>query len=61
MKFSIALAAGLLALSPVAQAQTFKSSAGDLKIDWTDEVFAGAVLTHDGAIKHEATRKAVEG
>jgi NAD(P) transhydrogenase subunit alpha len=35
--------------------------AGDLKIDWNDEVFAGAVLTHDGAIKHEATRKAVEG
>ena len=33
----------------------------ELKIDWTDEVFAGAVLTHDGAIKHEATRKAVEG
>jgi NAD(P) transhydrogenase subunit alpha len=35
--------------------------AGDLKIDWNDEVFAGAVLTHDGTIKHEATRKAVEG
>jgi H+-translocating NAD(P) transhydrogenase subunit alpha len=35
--------------------------AGDLKIDWTDEVFAGAVLTHDGAIKHEATRKTIEG
>ena len=35
--------------------------AGELKIDWADEVFAGAVLTHDGAIKHEATRKAVEG
>jgi NAD(P) transhydrogenase subunit alpha len=34
---------------------------GDLAIDWTDEVFAGAVLTHDGIIKHEATRKAVEG
>ena len=34
---------------------------GDLKIDWTDEVFAGPVLTHDGVIKHEATRKAVEG
>jgi NAD(P) transhydrogenase subunit alpha len=34
---------------------------GELKIDWTDEVFAGAVLTHDGAIKHEATRKAVDG
>ena len=32
-----------------------------LKIDWEDEVFAGAVLTHDGEIKHEATRKAVEG
>ena len=35
--------------------------AGDLRIDWADEVFAGAVLTHDGVIKHEATRKAVEG
>ena len=35
--------------------------AGELKIDWADEVFAGAVLTHDGVIKHEATRKAVEG
>jgi NAD(P) transhydrogenase subunit alpha len=34
---------------------------GELAIDWTDEVFAGAVLTHDGQIKHEATRKAVEG
>jgi H+-translocating NAD(P) transhydrogenase subunit alpha len=34
---------------------------GELKIDWADEVFAGAVLTHDGVIKHEATRKAVEG
>jgi proton-translocating NAD(P)+ transhydrogenase subunit alpha len=34
---------------------------GELKIDWDDEVFAGAVLTHDGAIKHEATRMAVEG
>src|SRR6187402_2911871 len=33
---------------------------GELKIDWNDEVFAGAVLTHDGVIKHEATRKAVE-
>jgi H+-translocating NAD(P) transhydrogenase subunit alpha len=35
--------------------------AGELKIDWSDEVFAGAVLTHDGVIRHEATRKAVEG
>src|SRR5271170_2047182 len=34
---------------------------GDLAIDWKDEVFAGAVLTHDGQIKHEATRAAVEG
>ena len=34
---------------------------GELAIDWSDEVFAGAVLTHDGQIKHEATRKAVEG
>jgi hypothetical protein len=24
-------------------------------------VFAGAVLTHDGEIKHEATRNSVEG
>jgi NAD(P) transhydrogenase subunit alpha len=34
---------------------------GELSIDWNDEVFAGAVLTHDGQIKHEATRKALEG
>jgi NAD(P) transhydrogenase subunit alpha len=34
---------------------------GELAIDWSDEVFAGAVLTHDGQIKHEATRAAVEG
>jgi H+-translocating NAD(P) transhydrogenase subunit alpha len=34
---------------------------GDLKIDWNDEVFRDACLTHDGAIKHEATRKAIEG
>jgi NAD(P) transhydrogenase subunit alpha len=34
---------------------------GELKIDWNDEVFAGAVLTHQGQIKHEVTRKAVEG
>jgi NAD(P) transhydrogenase subunit alpha len=34
---------------------------GELSIDWQDEVFAGAVLTHDGQIKHEATRKALEG
>jgi NAD(P) transhydrogenase subunit alpha len=34
---------------------------GALAIDWNDEVFAQSCLTHDGAIKHEATRKAVEG
>jgi len=34
---------------------------GELVIDWNDEVFAGCVLTHDGQIKHEATRKALEG
>jgi len=33
----------------------------ELAIDWNDEVFAGAVLTHDGQIKHEATRKTMEG
>ena len=33
MRFSIALAAGLLALSSMADAQTFKSSAGDLKVE----------------------------
>jgi NAD(P) transhydrogenase subunit alpha len=34
---------------------------GELKIDWEDEVFASSVLTHDGEIKHEPTRKAIEG
>jgi H+-translocating NAD(P) transhydrogenase subunit alpha len=34
---------------------------GELAIDWADEVFAGAVLTHDGQIKNEAARKALEG
>jgi NAD(P) transhydrogenase subunit alpha len=33
---------------------------GALQIDWEDEVFAGAVLTHDGQIKHAATREAAE-
>lgn len=32
---------------------------GELAIDWQDEVFAGAVLTHDGTIRHEPTRKAL--
>jgi len=34
---------------------------GALAIDWQDEVFAQSCLTHDGTIRHEATRKAVEG
>jgi NAD(P) transhydrogenase subunit alpha len=34
---------------------------GELKIDWNDEVFAQACLTHGGQVKHEPTRKALEG
>jgi NAD(P) transhydrogenase subunit alpha len=34
---------------------------GELVIDWYDEVFASSVLTRDGEIRHEATRKALEG
>jgi NAD(P) transhydrogenase subunit alpha len=34
---------------------------GALTIDWQDEVYAQSCLTHDGAIKHEPTRQAVEG
>jgi NAD(P) transhydrogenase subunit alpha len=34
---------------------------GELAIDWSDEVFAQACLTHAGEIKHEPTRKAIEG
>ena len=34
---------------------------GALQIDWDDEVFAGAALTHDGAIRHEPTRTAMQG
>jgi NAD(P) transhydrogenase subunit alpha len=32
---------------------------GELKIDWTDEVFAQSCLTHDGVVRHEATRAAL--
>lgn len=34
--------------------------AGALKIDWNDEVFAASCVTHEGAIRHEPTRKTVE-
>jgi NAD(P) transhydrogenase subunit alpha len=33
---------------------------GELKIDWSDEVFAQSCLTHEGAIRHEPTRKSLE-
>ena len=34
---------------------------GELAIDWSDEVFAQSCLTNGGQIKHEPTRKALEG
>ena len=34
--------------------------AGEFKLDWNDDLIAGCVLTHDGAIKHAATAKAIE-
>jgi NAD(P) transhydrogenase subunit alpha len=34
---------------------------GEFKPDWEDEIIAKSCLTHAGEIKHEATRKAVEG
>jgi NAD(P) transhydrogenase subunit alpha len=34
---------------------------GALAIDWQDEVFAQAVLTHDGEVRHAATAKLLEG
>ncbi|HXN80726.1 MAG TPA: hypothetical protein VN869_07440, partial [Steroidobacteraceae bacterium] len=34
---------------------------GELGIDWNDEVFAQSCLTSGGQIKHEPTRKALEG
>jgi len=34
--------------------------AGELKIDWQDEVFAQSCLTHDGQVKHAPTAKLLE-
>jgi len=34
---------------------------GELQIDWNDEVFAQACLTHGGEIRHAPTAKALEG
>lgn len=31
------------------------------ELDWNDEIIAGSALTHAGAIKHEPTRKSLEG
>ncbi|HXV41215.1 MAG TPA: NAD(P) transhydrogenase subunit alpha [Steroidobacteraceae bacterium] len=33
---------------------------GAIAIDWNDEVFAASCVTHEGAIRHEPTRKTVE-
>jgi NAD(P) transhydrogenase subunit alpha len=35
-------------------------SEGELAIDWEDEVFASSVLTRDGEITHEGTRRSIE-
>jgi NAD(P) transhydrogenase subunit alpha len=32
---------------------------GHLGIDWSDEIIAGSLLTHDGQIRHEGVRKAL--
>ena len=34
---------------------------GALNLDWSDEVVAGACLTHEGKIKHEGVRSVLEG
>ena len=34
---------------------------GALEVDWNDEVFAQSCLTHAGEIRHEPTRKTIEG
>jgi NAD(P) transhydrogenase subunit alpha len=33
---------------------------GSLQLDWNDEVIVGSALTHDGEIKHQATKAAIE-
>ncbi len=34
---------------------------GELVLDWNDEILAGSVFTHEGAIRHEGVRKVLEG
>ena len=33
---------------------------GELALDWSDEIIAGSVFTHEGKIRHEGVRKALE-
>lgn len=33
---------------------------GGLALDWSDEIIAGSVFTHEGQIRHEGVRKALE-
>ncbi|MBI1194518.1 MAG: Re/Si-specific NAD(P)(+) transhydrogenase subunit alpha [Gammaproteobacteria bacterium] len=41
--------------------ELMKGEDGALKLDWEDEIIAGTVLTHDGEIRHPATRELLEG
>jgi NAD(P) transhydrogenase subunit alpha len=34
--------------------------AGELRLDWNDEVIAGSAFTHEGRIQHDGARKALE-
>jgi NAD(P) transhydrogenase subunit alpha len=34
--------------------------AGELRLDWNDEVLAGSAFTHEGRIQHEGVRKTME-
>jgi NAD(P) transhydrogenase subunit alpha len=34
---------------------------GALNLDWNDEIIAGSVVTHEGAIKNETVKKLLEG
>ena len=43
-------------LAQFVQLAEARTDQGELAVDWKDEVFSGAALTHDGQIKHEATR-----
>jgi len=33
---------------------------GELALDWSDEIIAGSVFTHEGQIRHEGVKKALE-